>query len=59
MSKVCVLCLREIEPGLPVIELAGGFFDREDPEFFVQDPDVLGPRYAHRQEIMDLLSKRP
>ena len=43
----CILCKKTIEPGTKVVELAGGFFDRDDPEFFVVDDEVLVVSYLH------------
>lgn len=43
----CILCKATIAPGTKVIELAGGFFDRDDPEFFITDDEVLVVSYLH------------
>lgn len=43
----CILCKLTIEPGTKTVELAGGFFDRTDQEFFVVDDSVLVVSYLH------------
>lgn len=43
----CALCSMPVEAGKKAIELAGGFFDREDPGFFVVDDSVLVVSYVH------------
>lgn len=45
--KECVLCNKGVEPGTKGIELAGGFFDPSDAEFFVMDDSVLVVSYLH------------
>jgi hypothetical protein len=45
--RECVLCKKPVEAGKKAIELAGGFFDPADEEFFVMDDGVLAVSYLH------------
>jgi hypothetical protein len=54
----CILCKKKIEPGTKVVELAGGFFDREDPEFFVVDDAVLVVSYLHFDCLAGALAQK-
>ena len=52
------MCKKKIEPGTKVVELAGGFFDREDPEFFVVDDSVLVVSYLHFDCLAGALAQK-
>lgn len=45
--KKCVLCQLPIELGTETVSVAGGFFPRDDPDFFAMDENVLTECYAH------------
>jgi len=53
----CILCKLVIEPGTKTVELAGGFFDRTDQEFFVVDDAVLVVSYLHFDCLKNSLSQ--
>lgn len=46
-KKTCAICQGVVMPGKKAVELAGGFFDPGDPEFFVIDDSVLVVSYVH------------
>jgi hypothetical protein len=55
--KACALCKGQIQPASPAVELAGGLFDPDDPDFFVIDESVLVVSYAHRDCLLKQLKK--
>ena len=57
--KTCVLCRQSILPATPTVELAGGLFDPEDPEFFVIDEAVLVVSHVHRDCLLRKLQSKP
>ena len=53
--KNCGICKQGAVPGTKLVELAGGFFDESDPEFFVMDDSVLVVSYLHLQCLLDVV----
>lgn len=53
--KACPLCKQPIQPATPVVELAGGLFDPQDPDFFVIDEGVLVISHVHRECLLSRL----
>jgi hypothetical protein len=56
--KPCSLCTKPIEPGTKAVELAGGFFPKDDPEFFALDDSVIVVSYVHLQCLLDATGAR-
>lgn len=57
IMKICVLCDKDIAPGTKTVELAGGFFDPADPEFFAMEDSVLSICYLHLDCLSNALSR--
>lgn len=55
---ICGLCKKKIEPARPAVELAGGLFDPQDPDFFVMDDSVLAVSYVHKDCLLKRLGER-
>ena len=55
--KACVLCKKAIAPAVAAVELVGGLFDPEDPEFFVTDEDVMAVTHIHRECLVESIGK--
>jgi len=56
MTK-CNLCKQDIKPGTPAIESVGGFFDPEDPQFFVIDDGIMCATPIHLECFVDRVLK--
>jgi len=54
--KECALCRTALEAGRPGVELAGGFFDPQDPEFFIIDDSVMVVSYMHLECLLKTLT---
>ena len=53
----CEICGQGIRVGDKVVRLAGGLLDPEDPQFFVEDQDILREAHVHRACLINCLTK--
>ena len=51
-NRPCALCKAHVGLNQRAVELVGGFFDLEDPDFFVMDDGVLALSYVHLECLL-------
>ncbi len=59
LERLCVLCWKQMGPNTPVVEIHGGFFLVDDPDFFVADEAVMPIRHAHKDCLTKHISTMP
>jgi len=50
----CTLCKKDIELSTPTVSIVGGMFPKEEPDFFMVDPQVLPENYVHLECLLNL-----
>lgn len=61
MEKTCFICKKPIVLATPTVEVVGGYFPREEPDFFLADPATMAETYGHREcfvAAVELASRR-